>query len=227
MRYPENYIEIKQYIDGLVNPLWLQMRLGCVTGSKIYDVVTKRKVGDKSKPLQAYIDCITDMVYEIENEVTAENYVSYWMKRGIENEPLARNAYEVDYGLEVDTRIGFITHPTIKMAGYSPDGLIGEDGLLEIKVPAPQTHWKYVIAGEAPEEYVPQMMWGLACTGRQWCDFFSHNPDVRKHQNLRVRLYRNEPLIASMEAEAVKFLAEVDQAVLEFRERMKNLPKAL
>lgn len=217
MNYPANYIEIPQRIDDAANPDWLRMRSGLVTGSKAYDVVTKRKrvkEGTEPAPLQAYLDCLSDTVFEVATGLTAEKYVSYWMKRGIEFEEFARTAYEMDYGAEVDARIGFILHPCIPMCGMSPDGLVDDDGGLELKVPAPGTHWKYLMAGVMPEEYIPQVQLSMACSGRQWWDFMSYCPDMpRKYQNFKIRVERDDAYIGQMELDIEKFLAEVDAAV--------------
>jgi hypothetical protein len=112
-------------------------------------------------------------------------------------------------------QVGFVVHSKINRAGASPDGLIGDDGLIEIKCPNSSTHIEYILGyTEAPSEYQPQMLWQMACTERQWCDFVSFDPRMPEHLQLFVvRFHRDDARIAEMEAEVLKFLAEVDAII--------------
>ncbi len=93
------------------------------------------------------------------------------------------------------------------MFGASPDRLVGEDGIIQIKCPTPKTHLKWLTAGTIPVEHVPQMLAELACTGREWCDFVSYHPLLP----LFVRRYeRDEKLIATLEAEVEHFNRELE-----------------
>src|SRR5690349_3337854 len=123
--YPSNFMDCEQTME---DARWREFRRGCVTASKVADVISKlkrasngRKVGD---PSAARDNCALEMAFEIlnKNGLTSDKYVSYWMQRGVELEPLARGAYEAHRGVFVD-RIGFVTHPTIARAGMSPDGI--------------------------------------------------------------------------------------------------------
>lgn len=107
-------------------------------------------------------------------------------------------------------------HPTIAMSGASPDGLIGVDGLIEIKCPNTATHLDTLRTETIPGKYETQMLWQMACTGRQWCDFASYDPRLPENMRLFVkRLPRDDARIAEMEAEVTAFLAEIDAAVAE------------
>jgi predicted phage-related endonuclease len=135
------------------------------------------------------------------------------MDWGTEAEPLARATYEARTGNLVDA-VGFVTHPAIELAGASPDGFIGNDGLIEIKCPTTKTHIDTLVNQSVPSKYIPQMLWQMACTGRDWCDFVSFDP--RMPINLQIfihRVNRDDELISFYEKEVVKFLQEVDESI--------------
>lgn len=100
------------------------------------------------------------------------------------------------------------------MTGASPDGLVGDDGLLEIKCPNSATHLETLMSETIPAKYVTQMMWQMACTRRAWCDFCSFDPRMPDNMRLFItRLDRDDQVIAELEAEVVKFLQEVSETV--------------
>jgi hypothetical protein len=106
---------------------------------------------------------------------------------------------------------GFVLHPDIARFGASPDGLVGEDGLIQIKCPNTTTHLGWMLAGTVPVEHCPQMLAELACTGRAWCDFVSFDPRLPAYLQLFVRRFeRDEKLIAALETEVVHFNAEIE-----------------
>jgi hypothetical protein len=110
-------------------------------------------------------------------------------------------------------------HPTIERAGASPDGLVGNSGLVEIKCPKVSTHLAYLIAGVVPAGYKNQMMWQMACTGRDWCDFVSFRPDLPEHLQLFiVRYKRDAARILELETAATAFLKSVDDMILKLNE---------
>jgi hypothetical protein len=138
-----------------------------------------------------------------------DHYVSKEMKFGTEQEPFARTAYEIVTENIVD-QVGFIFHPRLDFAGASPDGLIGEDGGLELKCPKTTTHLAYMIAGTVPKEYQDQMLWNMACAEREWWDFASYDP--RMPEKLRifiVRMPRDEARIDEIEREALRLNSEI------------------
>jgi hypothetical protein len=142
------------------------------------------------------------------------------MQWGTETEPLARMAYEAFTGVFVD-QVAFCNHPTIKNFGCSPDGMVGNDGLMEIKCPNTTTHVDYLMSGIPPAKYVPQMQTQMACTGAKWCDFVSFDPRLPPELQLFVvRLDRDEAYIQQIEAEVNQFLDEVEQIYSQLKARM-------
>lgn len=187
-------------------PEWLQMRVGMVTASRVADALDFLKKGGESAKRRNYR---TEIISECLTGRAAEHYVTPAMEWGIENEPVACAAYEMRLDAETDPG-GFHIHDQITRFGASPDRLIGEDGLLEIKCPTTAIHIEYIVAGVTPEEYQPQMLAEMACTGRQWCDFVSFDPRLPKKLQLFVRRFpRDNSRIAAMEEEVLKFLEEV------------------
>lgn len=195
---------------------WFAARIGCLTASRIADAVAKRTKGNGE--LQCRADLRLALAVERVTNKPSENYVSKWMERGVEMEPLARAAYELRRDVETE-QVGFVIHPTLNWAGCSPDGLIGTDGLLELKVPKSTTHAEYLLGECVPEEYIPQMTWQLACCpGRQWNDFVSYCPDFPAPLDVFIcRLNRDNQKIAVMEAESTVFLKEVEDLTLRLR----------
>lgn len=202
-------MEIKQG-----SPEWLALRAGKVTASKIADVMM-------AKTTAGYKNYMADLIVERLTGAKTESFTNAAMQWGVDQEPLARAEYEIKTGNFVD-QITFVEHPTIEMFGCSPDGLIGDDGLVEIKCPNTATHIDYVMADKAPTKYVPQMQCQLAVTGRKWCDFVSFDPRLPDGLNIFiVRVERDDEYIAKMEKEVQKFLDEVNQAVLKLKEKCK------
>lgn len=201
---------------------WFKARCGCVTASSVADVIAKLKRSDGESAARRNLRF--EKACELLTGNVSQNFVSDWMERGVELEALARAEYEVRFGFDIE-QIGFIYHPTIKRAGASPDGVITTGGLLEIKVPKPETHLQYLADGVIPEKYIPQMTWQLACYETQpWNDFVSYCPDMPdQYQIFRRRLERTnevEQLIRGMEAEVIQFNAEVDALLNQIRERI-------
>ncbi|KFG68671.1 lambda exonuclease family protein [Microvirga sp. BSC39] len=190
---------------------WLAVRVGKVTASRVADVVAKTKTGYGA----SRANYMAELIAERLTGEPAERFTNSAMKWGTEQEPDARVAYEFRVDAEV-VQVGFVPHPTIAMTGASPDGLVGEEGLVEIKCPNTATHIDTLLSQTVPGKYVTQMMWQMACTGRQWCDFVSYDPRMPEHMRLFVkRVHRDDALIASLEADVAGFLAELAQKVVE------------
>ena len=118
--------------------------------------------------------------------------------------------------------IGFVQHPSIEQAGASPDGLVGDDGLVEIKCPNTATHIETLLSQSVPAKYLPQIQWQLACTNRQWCDFVSFDPRMPEGAQLFIKQVTvDRDYIAQMEQEVCKFLSEVDQKLSQLRSIIK------
>lgn len=192
---------------------WLAMRVGAVTASRVADVMADliRKNGEAA--VRAHYKA--EIVCERLTGRAVDHYVTSEMEWGLKNEPLAKAAYEIATGLEFAPG-GIAMHPSIKWLMASPDGLgvIDSNGLLECKCPTTETHLEYILAGVVPAKYQPQMLCQMACAERQWCDFVSFDPRLPKKLQLFVRrLERDNRRIAAMEAEVVRFLAEVDEVI--------------
>jgi hypothetical protein len=139
------------------------------------------------------------------------------MQWGVQMEPEARAAYAFFADVEVAPAT-FCVHPVIEMAGATPDGLVGPDGLVELKCPTTVTHIETVMSGRIPERHQIQMMWQMACTGRPWCDYVSYDPRLPEALALFVsRLARDEERVAALEEEVRMFLFECDTAISKLR----------
>ena len=186
-------------------PEWFAARCGRVTASRIADVVAKTKTGWGA----SRASYMAQLVAERLTGTVAPSYENDAMRWGTEKEPDARAAYEFRHDVEV-TQVGFIDHPTIAMAGASPDGLIDDDGMLEIKCPQPAAHLETLLTQKIPEKYVTQMMWQLACSGRQWVDYVSYNPTFPENMRLFIaRVFRDDKRIDHLETEIAGFLLEM------------------
>jgi putative phage-type endonuclease len=190
-------------------PEWFAQRLGKVTASRVADVIAKTKTGYST----SRANYLAQLVAERLTGQAAESFSNAAMQHGTETEPLARMAYETETGLMV-TEVAMIDHPTIAMTGASPDGLVGESGLVEIKCPNTATHIDTLMSDKASSKYIPQMQWQMVCTGRAWCDFVSFDPRLPEDMQLFVkRVERDDAYIAELEAEVKTFLIEVESTV--------------
>lgn len=188
---------------------WLKIRCGKVTASRVADVIAKTKTGWGASRGNYMAELITERL----TGIPAPSFINDAMRWGTEKEPEARTAYEFRFNCDV-TQIGFSHHPKINMAGASPDGLVGDGGLIEIKAPNTSTHIETLIAKKAPAKYITQMQWQLACTGREWVDFVSYDPRLPEAMQLFVhRVERDDKMIDELEQMVADFLGEVDQKV--------------
>lgn len=188
---------------------WFAARLGKVTASRVSDVVAKTKSGWSA----SRANYMAQLVAERLTGQPQESYSNAAMQWGIEQEPLARAAYEFRTDATV-TPAWFIDHPKIAMSGASPDGLIGDVGLVEIKCPNTATHIETLIGKNTPDKYLAQMQWQMACTGAKWCDFVSFDPRLPESMRLFVsRVHRDDERIKELEKEVLAFLAELDAKV--------------
>ena len=194
---------------------WLAARAGCLTASAIADMIAKTKTGEAA----SRANLRARLVVERLTGVPQDSFSNAAMQWGNEQEPFARAAYEIKSGNLVD-QTGIVMHPNIPYAGASPDGLIDECGLVEIKCPNTATHIEYLLSGATPKKYQPQMLWQMECTGRQWCDFVSFDPRMPEHLQLFVvRFERDEERLEDLRKEAIAFLAEVDALILQLTKK--------
>ena len=187
-------------------PEWFAVRCGKVTASRVNDLMAKTKTGYAA----SRDNYMAQLVCERITGKPAESYSNASMQWGTEQEPFARAAYEAHTGVIVE-ETGFHSHPTIDAAGASPDGLVGEDGLVEIKCPNTATHIETLLDEFIPIKYFSQMQMQMVCTGREWCDFVSFDPRMPEGAQLFVqRVYRDENFVIKMEEEIRKFLSELE-----------------
>lgn len=195
------------------SPEWFAARIGRVTASRVADIMRTTKSG----PAASRKNYLAELVCERLTGNKAEGFESAAMAWGTECEPLARAEYEVRNIFTVE-EVGFIQHPTITMAGASPDGLVGHGGLIEIKCPQTATHIETLMTGKIDPDYLVQMGWQMECTGRDWCDFVSFDPRLPKALSYwEKRVYAKDLPLDAMRAAVVAFLAELDELEAKLR----------
>ena len=167
---------------------WLESRLGRPTASNFSKLITP--TGKASSSADAYINEL--IAQKITGEIP-EFYKNAAMERGNELEPAAKALYEFTRDVEV-VEVGLCLHDTLE-CGASPDGLVNDDGGIEIKCPLPHTHIGYLKDGKVPTKYIPQIQGCLWITEREWWDFMSYHPSM---EDLIVRVYRDEAYIKKM-----------------------------
>lgn len=186
---------------------WLADRVGKITASRVGGINAKPQ---KGKALNRTM--IELLVERLTGEIE-DRYINAAMQWGIDNEPNAIAAYE-----NITSRFvvgcGLIPHPTISMSGASPDGLIDDDGLIEVKCPNRDTHTNTILTQQVPDEYMPQITWQLACTGRKWCDFVSYDPRFSEDlQTVIIRVMRDDVDIEALESEVAACNARLNQVI--------------
>lgn len=188
---------------------WRAIRLGKLTASRMADAVAKTKTGWGA----SRANLMAELVAERLTGASADRFTNDAMRWGTEYEPEARAAYQFMKSYDV-VQIGFVTHPLLPMSGASPDGLVGDLGLVEIKCPNTATHIETLLDGKVPGKYVTQIQWQLSCTGRAWCDFVSYDPRMPENMRLFVkRVTRDSDRIAELTEMAREFLAELDAKI--------------
>lgn len=194
---------------------WLAERAGCVTASRISDVMAKGRGGQPSATRANYM---AQLACEILTGLPTESFTSGAMQWGTDHEDQARASYTLETGRSV-VETGFVPHLAIGRAGASPDGLVGEDGLVEIKCPNTATHIATLRGAGIDRKYLLQMQWQMICTGRDWCDFVSFDPRLPGRLSLYVERVDAD---AEMQAEIILavtwFLADLDEMLADLAE---------
>ena len=189
---------------------WHQLRLGKVTASRVADIMRKGRSGSDSLSRQRYLG---ELVAERLTGRPTETFKSQDMQWGNDTESVALGAYAI-YSCARLQPVPFVDHPKISMSGASPDQLVDDDGLCEIKCPATHTHIATLLGAPIAPDYVTQMQWQMTCTGRVYCDFVSFEPRLPEDMRLHVqRVTRDDERIAELEKAVVAFLGEVDATV--------------
>lgn len=199
---------------------WFSERAGKVTASCIHKVMARTKSGYGADRTNYHAQLVTERL----TGLPTEGFSNAAMQWGTDTEPQARASYAMEIGA-VPIEVGFVPHPAIEMSGASPDGLVGEDGLVEIKCPNTATHIATLTGAEIDRKYLYQMQWQMACSERLWCDFASFDPRLPDAMQLHVRrVERDDALIAELEAEVAQFLAEVAATVADLETRYLKEP---
>lgn len=188
---------------------WLAARCGSLGASSIADMVAKTRTGWGA----SRFNLAARIVCERLTGTPQESYTNAAMQWGHDTEPQARAMYEFMRDVAVQ-QVGLVLHPSINKSHASPDGLVGEDGLIEIKCPNTATHIETLLSEDVEGKYVKQMQWQMACCGRAWCDFVSFDPRLPAEMQMFVqRVRRDDEFIAELEREARLFLAEIDKTI--------------
>ena len=197
---------------------WHTLRLGKVTASRIADATAKTKSGWSASRANYMSELLTERL----TGTRAEKFTNAAMGWGTEKEPDARALYEFMRDATV-SEIGFVDHPWIEMSGASPDGLVGDRGLIEIKCPNTATHINTLLGGAIDGKYVKQMQWQMACTGRTWCDFVSFDPRLPESMQIHIRrVDADAEMIDELEAQITEFLAELADMEKQLREKYED-----
>ena len=215
--------DLQEVVQG--TPEWFALRCGKITGTRFADVLAMSKPSKKNpepRPLKARDDLIWTLATERTQGYQPQGLTSYSLKWGTDNEPRAREAYELRTGAFV-TQQGFITHDTLSFVGVSLDGLVDDDGTIEIKAPkCPEIHLRRFLEG-VPEEYKPQIQGGLWTSKRKWCDFVSYDPDTdARFKLLIIRVYRDEEYIKNLERECLVLEDEVHELMRKLLAKVEN-----
>jgi predicted phage-related endonuclease len=193
-----------------MTPEHRQARVGRVTASRVHDIIATVKSGGYGAGRKNYL---AELVAERLTGTEAPSFQSAAMLHGIECEAEARDVYAFERNVDI-VETGFVPHPFIVDAGCSPDGLVGGDGLIEIKCPNTATHIDTLLGGKVPIDYATQMQFQMACTGRRWCDWISYDPRMPEHMRMVIRrVMRDDAIIEAMDAAVVDFLLELNKTV--------------
>lgn len=199
-------------------PEWFATRCGKVTASRIADVMAKTKTGWGA----GRANYMAQLVAERLTGTTEPGFTNAAMQWGTDKEPEARDCYAFDRGLSV-VEVAFVGHPSIAMAGASPDGLVDEDGMVEIKCPNTATHIDTLLGAAIDDKYMKQMQFQMACAGRQWCDFVSYDPRLGVEMQLHVRrVPRDDALVAEIEEAVTAFIDDLDYKVARLTEQYRR-----
>lgn len=197
---------------------WFQARMGKVTASRVSDVMAQIKSGESASRRNYRMELLCQRL----TGKSEDFFVSAPMQRGTDLEPIARGTYEGETGCLVE-EIGFIVHPTLIDLGASPDGLVGDDGMLEIKCPNTATHIAFLMDGIIKPQYEWQMTAQMVCAGRKWCDFVSFDDRLPQELAYRCIRYELEELKAGlMITEIISFIAELGRLEIQMKEMMES-----
>ena len=198
------------------SPEWFAARCGSLGASQLQTVISKTKAGSYGAGRETLK---RRLVVERLTGVQEDGFKSAAMQWGIDQEDNARRAYE-RYSGDFVTEVGLYRHPAIEGTHASPDGLVGQEGLIEIKCPNTDTHVDAILTGKIPDRYITQMQWQMACAGKTFCDFVSYDPRVPERLQLWCfRIERDDKYISMLESEVRLFLDEVEAELDALRQK--------
>jgi hypothetical protein len=201
------------------SPEWLDARRGIITASVVGRLITPATI----KPADnVHTRALTaELAAERITGWTDDAYVSDDMERGHDVEPVAVGAYEKHYGVTV-ARVGFMVNDDLGFRiGYSPDGLVGDDGLIEVKSRRPKKHLQTILADEVPAENVAQCQAALFVSGRAWCDYVSYCGGMHLYP---IRVFPDERWFKAIAAAATDFEMAVTAMTATYRAFTEGLP---
>jgi hypothetical protein len=204
---------------------WKQLRCGIVTTSRMADVTATTKKGEGADRKKYRDEILCEILTGAPYPQSADR--ARQVQWGKEWEDTARAEYELKFDVLVDT-CGFVMHPTIPRFGGSPDGFVGDDGMIQIKCPNTNTHVNWMLGGTIPLEHAHQMAAEMSVYGKKWCDFVSFDPRLPEHLKLFVRRWnRNDQIISQLDREVIRFNAEVDQMLAALPQKPQGIVIAM
>lgn len=196
---------------------WFAFKAGKVSASQISHVVARTKHGWAA----SRANYMAQLLCERLTGVKEEGYTNAAMQWGIDKEPDARDAYMFLTDNEVQ-EVGFIDHPSIEMTGASPDGLVLNAGMLEIKCPNTATHLNTFLKGKIDGKYYDQMQWQMECAQREWCDFVSFDPRLpEEYQLYKKRVNRDDERIGFLKSNVILFNEELNEMIVSLKNRVQ------
>ena len=194
---------------------WKLARCGSLGASSVHEALARTKSGWGASRANVLARLISERL----TGVPQDTYTNSAMQHGIDTEPEARAAYQFEKGVLVRT-VGLFKHPAITGTHASPDGFVGDDGLLEVKCPNTATHLDTLLGEPIPSKYVIQCQWQMACTARAWCDWVSFDPRLPDNMRLHIqRIKRDDRHIAELETQVREFLHELQMKLVELTAR--------
>jgi putative phage-type endonuclease len=192
------------------SPEWFAARCGSLGASQLADALAKTKSGWGASRANLQTKLVIERLTGQQEEGFVRSPAMQW---GVDKEDEARTAYSFSTGHEV-IEVGLYKHPTLIGSHASPDGLVGNDGCIEIKCPNSTTHIEVLKTNQIAHKYILQMQWQMICAERQWCDFVSFDPRMPDHLMLYVqRVHLDKDMQVYLEAEVAQFLKEVEAQV--------------
>lgn len=197
---------------------WKAARCGSLGASRLHEAIARTRSGWGA----SRENLLADLLVERLTGCPSDSFTTQAMRNGIEREPEARAAYAFEFGVDV-AEIGLARHPRIKGTHCSPDGVISEFGLLEIKCCANATHLGALLGDQIPEKYIVQCQWQMCVMGRQWADLAYYSPNFPEEMRLFVRrVHRDEARIDILEEQVEEFLGELEMKLAQLRERWQE-----